>query len=84
MDETTVKDDGVNIFDYEKFRQNLERALSISHVPEQTPILSKEEHASINVFNAGHFAGYWLAWIPAHLIRGVWAGMCSAWERAGE
>lgn len=45
---------------------------------------SKEEVAGAKVFNAGHFAGYWLAWIPAHLIRGAWAGVCSAWERAGE
>lgn len=71
------------MFDSDQFHANLERALRATVPHEPTPP-TLEERVSVAVFNAGHFVGYCLIWLPAHLIHGVWAGVCSAWERAGE
>lgn len=82
--ENGVEERGRGIFDYDLFRQNMERALSMPHAPAEPPKLTTEDRLSYAAYTVGLFAGYWLAWIPAHLIRGLWAGVCDAWERAGE
>lgn len=70
--------------DFQKLLSNYQNTGASTPLEPSDDHLSRGDRASIAIFNFAVDVGYFVAFVPAHLICGFWAGMRDAWRKANE